>query len=165
MSKATKRKHVTKESVENYLLPQHPQEIVKIISSRGNNLHEVETETGERYLVSMPTKFRRNVWVKRGGYVVVEPIVEGNKVKAEIVQILLKDQIKYIREEGKWPSAFADVVPQIDSDQSDHSGDDLPPNPNRPQVTYIESSDDTSSDDGESEEEEEEEEDGSKETD
>lgn len=33
---------------------------------------------------------------------VVEPIEEGNKVKAEIVHILLKDQIKYLREEGKW---------------------------------------------------------------
>ena len=37
-----------------------------------------------------------------GCYVVVEPIEEGNKVKAEIVSILMKDQIKYIQEEGKW---------------------------------------------------------------
>lgn len=33
---------------------------------------------------------------------VVEPIAEGNKVKGEIVHILLKDQIKYIKEENKW---------------------------------------------------------------
>lgn len=73
-----------------------------MISGKGNNLHEVETENGERYLASMPTKFRRNVWMKRGCFVIVEPIEEGNKVKAEIVHILLPDQIKYIKEEGKW---------------------------------------------------------------
>ena len=31
-----------------------------------------------------------------------EPIEEGDKVKAEIVHILYKDQIKYIQEEGMW---------------------------------------------------------------
>ena len=31
-----------------------------------------------------------------------EPIEEGEKVKAEIVHILYKEQIKYIKEEGKW---------------------------------------------------------------
>lgn len=37
-----------------------------------------------------------------GDYVLVEPIEEGEKVKAEIVTILYKEQIKYIQEEGKW---------------------------------------------------------------
>ena len=36
------------------------------MSSKGNNLHEVQTAKGEHYLVSMPTKFRKNVWIKRG---------------------------------------------------------------------------------------------------
>lgn len=97
----------------------------QITGGRGNNLHEVETSTGEKYLASMPTKFRKNIWIKRGQYlerlfirssylqmfccftslgcyVVVEPIEEGKKVKAEIVQMLLKDQIKYFKSEGKW---------------------------------------------------------------
>jgi hypothetical protein len=38
----------------------------------------------------MPNKFRKNVWVKRGNYCIVEPIEEGDKVKAEIVRILYK---------------------------------------------------------------------------
>lgn len=37
-----------------------------------------------------------------GDFVLVEPIEEGEKVKAEIISILYKDQIKYIQEEGKW---------------------------------------------------------------
>lgn len=95
---------------------------MQIIGGRGNNLHEVVDANDEKFLVTMPTKFRRNVWIKRGKYyssfitlklmtvkrsllgmfVVVEPIAEGNKVKAEIVHILLKDHIKNIKEENKW---------------------------------------------------------------
>ena len=37
-----------------------------------------------------------------GDYVVVESIEEGNKVKAEIVQILTKDHIRHIKGEGLW---------------------------------------------------------------
>jgi probable RNA-binding protein EIF1AD len=54
-------------------------------------LHEVfdpkEAEGSSNYLVSMPTKFRKNVWIKRGDFVLVSPIEEGDKVKAEIVQV------------------------------------------------------------------------------
>lgn len=50
----------------------------------------------------MPTKFRRNVWIKRGDFVIVQPITEGEKVKAEIVHILYADQIKYIKGQDKW---------------------------------------------------------------
>ena len=34
----------------------------------------------------MPSKFRKNIWVKRGDYFVVTPIEEGDKVKAEIAR-------------------------------------------------------------------------------
>ena len=97
-------------------------------------MHDVETPTGEAFIVSMPTKFRNTVWIKRGkfqlkqvllrsipqdtrlltrvyllwfnyslgDYVIVEPIKEGNKVKAEIQQILTKDHVRYIRSQGLW---------------------------------------------------------------
>lgn len=56
-------------------------------------MHEVfdpkESEGCSNYLVSMPTKFRKNVWIKRGDFVLVSPIEEGDKVKAEIVQVSL----------------------------------------------------------------------------
>lgn len=71
-------------------IPTETQSIVQLVDSRGNNLHEVVDNTGEHYLVSMPVKFRRNIWVKRGDYILVEPIPEGDKVKAEIAKILTK---------------------------------------------------------------------------
>ena len=96
MSKATKRKHVTRQVLEDYVTPTDTQSIVKvgllivlcmltdcvwmcsvivkfymfcpsqIVCGRGNNLHEVETAEGGTYLVTMPTRFRKNVWIKRG---------------------------------------------------------------------------------------------------
>ena len=41
-------------------------------------------------------------WLFLGGYVVVTPITEGDRVKAEIVHILYKHHIKNMQEEGKW---------------------------------------------------------------
>jgi translation initiation factor IF-1 len=38
-----------------------------------------------------------------GDYILVEPICEGDRVKAEITHILrTKEQIAYIKAEGKW---------------------------------------------------------------
>jgi len=106
MSRATKRKHVTREVEQDLTLPQPGQTIVKVVAGRGNNLHEVVNEKKETFLVSMPTKFRKNVWIKRGDFVLVTPIEEGDKVKAEIISILYKDQIKYIKNEKLWPEGF-----------------------------------------------------------
>lgn len=42
MSKVTKRKHVMNEALwDDYELPKDNQSIVKVLKSRGNNLHEV----------------------------------------------------------------------------------------------------------------------------
>ncbi|KAL7978385.1 hypothetical protein Chor_014924 [Crotalus horridus] len=65
MSQATKRKHVVKEVLEEYVVPSERQQIVRVLGTPGNNLHEVETPERARFLVSMPTKFRKNIWIKR----------------------------------------------------------------------------------------------------
>lgn len=136
MSKTTKRKHVFHEVLKDDLsLPSPRQQIVKITNSRGNNLHEVIAADQSTFLVSMPTKFRKNVWVKRGNYVLVEPIEEGDKVKAEIVKILTNEHIKCFKKENAWPPEFEDKKTSVDND-------DLFVNTNRP---HNESSEDETS--------------------
>lgn len=133
MSRQTKRKHVYNEMLQaDFRLPAANQEIAKILSGRGNNLHEVETETGEIFLVSMPVKFRKNVWVKRGDYVLIERIMEGDKVKGEIVTVLTKDFIKYLRLHHRWPDRFnlpanefsSIAPPSLDESLSSSSSDE-----------------------------------------
>lgn len=106
MSSTTKKKHVCREVLDEYVLPSGSQEIVRVQAGRGNNLHEVIDAKGKSYLVSMPTKFRKSVWIKRGDFVIVEPIEEGDKVQAEIITILYRDQIRYIKRESLWPAGF-----------------------------------------------------------
>lgn len=119
MSVTTKKKHVERELFEDFSLPEVHQSIVRVVRPRGNNLHQVSTPDGEEYIASMPPKYRKHVWIKRGDYVVTEAIPEGNKVRAEIVRILMKDHIRYIMQNNKWPSEFAEQ--DCDSKESDVS--------------------------------------------
>lgn len=122
------------------------------------NFKQVTTATGEEFLASMPHKFRKHVWIKRGDYVVTEEIPEGNKVRAEIVRILMKDHIRFIMQNDKWPSAFIEQTAEEkeevnhrlqecrltetdDSDSDDNNS--VLENSNRCRV-YIEESDESS---------------------
>ncbi|KAG0726633.1 putative RNA-binding protein EIF1AD [Chionoecetes opilio] len=163
MSVTTKKKHVERELYEDFSFPQEHQSIVRVLKSCGNNLHQVTTAGGEVFLASMPHKFRKHVWIKRGNYVVTEPIPEGNKVKAEIVRILMKDHIRHIRANNMWPAAFSElseeekdklcIAPQdlrVSKDSlSDSDDDDLMENPNRPRVLHPDSETDSDSDSSE----------------
>ncbi|XP_021344411.1 probable RNA-binding protein EIF1AD, partial [Mizuhopecten yessoensis] len=131
-----------------------------VTAGKGNNLHEVESQNQDKFLVSMPTKFRKNVWIKRGDFVLVQPIEEGDKVKAEIVTILYKEQIKYIKSEGLWPAVFEnseetksnsmisdDLLPPSDDSDEDNTCDSVM-NINRKQVAVYDESDESDDEDG-----------------
>ena len=38
----------------------------------------------------------------KGDFLIIESIEEGNKVKGEIIHILSKDHIRYIKSQGLW---------------------------------------------------------------
>ncbi|XP_030648660.1 putative RNA-binding protein EIF1AD [Chanos chanos] len=175
MSQATKRKHVVKEVLEDYVTPTEKQQIMKILGCPGNNLHEAVTDSGERFLISMPTKFRKNIWIKRGDFVIVDPIEEGDKVKGEISFILYKDHIQYLYKQGVWPKGFQanhtsdesqeqekekteNKEEEAESGNSDSEEDDsdLFVNTNRTKYQYSESEEETDEDENEEEEAEEE---------
>ncbi|XP_073822086.1 probable RNA-binding protein EIF1AD [Musca autumnalis] len=167
MSRVTRQKHVLKEMMEDdYELPKENQQIVRVVCSRGNNLHEVETNVDdERFLVTMPNKFRKNVWVKRGDFILVEPIEEGDKVKGEICKILTPEHVKEYKKAGVWPERFTtksnkenyqNNVGKDSSDDEEKEDDDLEPNMNRPAARIIEDSDDSDDDEDSSENSEEE---------
>ncbi|KAL1261697.1 hypothetical protein QQF64_006962 [Cirrhinus molitorella] len=152
---------------------------MRVLGSNGNNLHEAVTGSGERFLVSMPNKFRKNIWIKRGDFVIVDPIKEGGKVKGEISFILYRDHIQYLRKLGVWPEGFhedrtsgernvetpkergerkTEEEEEGDSDSEDDDSD-LFVNTNRATVLYSESEEETDEEedeDGDDDEEEEE---------
>ncbi|XP_046391598.1 suppressor protein SRP40 [Ischnura elegans] len=107
----------------------------------------------KRILASMPSKFRRSVWVRRGDVVVIEWIPEGDKVKAEIVSVLLRKMVRMLRMSGEleWPpefdhTDFGDVEKlTCETDSSDENEDDLPANTNRRPLPVVSNSSSSSS--------------------
>lgn len=106
MSEATKRKIVTHEAVHSDVTIAKDQFVVKVVASKGNNLHEVQDTSGHITLCSMPPKFRKSVWIKKGDFVVVEKISEGKKVTCEMVTMLYPPQIKDLKSQNEWPDCF-----------------------------------------------------------
>lgn len=121
MSVASKRRYMMNKLDYEMYLPVEGDSIAQVVGARGNNLHEVRyianllltlvtpkvlEESGETYLVSMPSKFRKSVWIRKGQFVVVRPIEEGDKVRAEIEHVLDAENVLYIREQNKWPQRF-----------------------------------------------------------
>ncbi|XP_072495255.1 probable RNA-binding protein EIF1AD [Notamacropus eugenii] len=139
MSQTTKRKHVVQEVLGEHMVPSDQQQIVRVLGTPGNNLHEVETAQGQRFLVSMPSKYRKNIWIKRGDFLIVDPIEEGEKVKAEISFVLCKDHVRSLQKEGLWPEAFSEVAEKQNSRSR-------PPQPELPGEAQS-SEDDSSADD------------------
>lgn len=147
MSRAMKRKHVLRENLkDDYSVPTADQQIVKVLKNRGNNLHAVQSPDGSTFLVSMPTKFRGNIYVRRGSFVIIEPIKEGVKVKGEIVRILTSEHVKYFKQDNVWPKEFS----SDDQQSSNDSEDDICVNKNRQYIACSDSEEESDdSDDSE----------------
>ncbi|KAI9515788.1 hypothetical protein NQZ68_022142 [Dissostichus eleginoides] len=140
MSQATKRKHVVKEVLGDFVTPTENQQIVKVTGSRGNNLHEAVTAQGVTFLVSMPPKFRKNLWIKRGDYVIVDPIEEGEKAGGVHRGATGAGKTKKGQEKRE------DTEDKDEEDFSDSEDDesDLFVNTNRNNYQYIESEEEDS---------------------
>lgn len=166
MSRINRQKHVMNELMEgDFDPPAENQQFARILKSRGNNLHEVEPavfvaeikdnsdeeeSSASTFLVSMPTKFRKNIWVKRGNFVVIEMIAEGQKVKGEIVRILLPEHVKEFKKDGIWPAKFTESnkkssPPPSEEDNESSSGSDQEPIERNPNRWYAQSSDEEES--------------------
>lgn len=117
MSRVNKRKHVLREMFEDgYNLPLPDQEIVEVNEICGNFLYKVRNGSDESYLMSMPNKFRNCFFIKRGMYVLVEPIAEGKKVKSEMVRVLTKEHIQHFKDNNCWPNLFQNDEPEKDTE-------------------------------------------------
>eukprot|EP00038_Savillea_parva_P010409 m.190056 g.190056 ORF g.190056 m.190056 type:complete len:194 (-) comp17937_c0_seq1:241-822(-) len=114
MSKKKERETRTKKDVvhalHEYPIPdtERGEYIAQVVGPAGNNLHLIRLPDGEECLCSMPNRFRKNIWIKRNDFLIVWPIDEGDKVKAEIVHVLMKEHVRHLRNRGLWPHEFDD---------------------------------------------------------
>jgi len=108
------RKNVAQE-LEDFIDLEEGERIARVLGSRGGNLFDVESEDGVFSLCRLPTRYRKMVWIKRGSFIVVVQAAEdveivNGKGKAKVLfgakHILMDHQIKYLRQQGRWPERF-----------------------------------------------------------
>ena len=72
--------------------------IARVQKAEGKNLYTVELPSSTKpLLVELPSRFRSQIWIKRGGYVVVDTAAfagRDNKLDGEIANV--------IRDEREW---------------------------------------------------------------
>ncbi|KAI4165498.1 MAG: hypothetical protein LQ342_000908 [Letrouitia transgressa] len=71
--------------------------IARIKKAEGNSLYEVELPSKEALLVELPPKFRSQIWIKRGSFVVVDTAAftaRNNKLDGQIANV--------VRDEKQW---------------------------------------------------------------
>lgn len=113
--KGAYRKGVTNEVLNGTPVPEEGELVVQVKGSRGGNVIEIVCEDGTEGLATLPTKFRKLVWVKRGDYLIVsgaDADIEVSNGKSAAIQyrvahVLYKDQMRHIKAKGLWPEGFA----------------------------------------------------------
>lgn len=111
------------------------QQIGKVETINGNNIYTVILPEHESKgtsdkgttskLVELPSKFRNSMWIRRGGYVLVDLSAfeaRENKLAGEIVTVIHDE--KSWRKMEYWPEAFQIAVAgQATEDQEDEGSD------------------------------------------
>jgi probable RNA-binding protein EIF1AD len=98
------------------------QSIARVIKAEGNNLYSVELPSAEKLLVELPARFRSTIWLKRGGFVVVDAEAladRDNKLEGEIVNVV-RDERQW-RKESYWPKEFVKRPAAVISDSGEES--------------------------------------------
>jgi probable RNA-binding protein EIF1AD len=73
------------------------QSIARVIKAEGNSLYSCSLPNQKTVLVELPSRFRNTIWIKRGGYVLIdskEASARENKLDGNIINV--------VRDEHMW---------------------------------------------------------------
>ncbi|TID25775.1 hypothetical protein E2P81_ATG03563 [Venturia nashicola] len=140
MPKLTSAKRASRPTLADYTSTPPPsltptQSICRVIKAVGNNNFTVSPpKPTQTLLVELPPQFRNLVWLKNGGYVVIDsagPSVDAareNKLDGEIINVVREE--REWRKMGYWPEEFVKKVGYAGSEGDDESEEEGR-NPNR----------------------------------
>ena len=120
------------ETVEETLTPpnalQEGQLIARVVGAAGKNLYQVQLPSLQTLLVELEAKFRSTIWLRRGGYVLIDTTTladRENKIDGEIVNIV-RDEKKWSKA-SYWPKEFVKKAAVVESDEEDSRVGKMPP--------------------------------------
>ena len=79
------------------------QAIARVIKAEGNSLYSCTLPDQKTLLVELPSRFRNTIWIKRGGFVLIdtkEADVRQNKIDGEIINVIRAEHVW--RKEAYW---------------------------------------------------------------
>jgi probable RNA-binding protein EIF1AD len=79
------------------------QSIARVLKATGNSLYACTLPNKQEVLVELPSRFRNTIWIKRGGYVLVDTKdadIRENKIDGEILNVV-RDEREW-RKEAYW---------------------------------------------------------------
>ncbi|KAK6957621.1 hypothetical protein Daesc_000408 [Daldinia eschscholtzii] len=103
------------------------QSLAKIVKAEGNCLYTCLLPDRRTVVAQLATRFRNTIWIKRGGYVLVEltpPKEQKGRVIGEIVNVV-RDEREW-RKQSYWPKEFPRSTYEDDEDEDSTVGK-LPP--------------------------------------
>ncbi|KAH6660440.1 hypothetical protein BKA67DRAFT_653619 [Truncatella angustata] len=103
------------------------QSLACVVKAEGNNLYSCSLPDKRTVLVELADRFRNTIWVKRGGYVLVDlrPTDDvKERVDGEIVNVVREE--KLWRKQRYWPKEFAQVVYSDEEEEESNVGK-MPP--------------------------------------
>ncbi|KAH7369265.1 hypothetical protein B0T11DRAFT_327360 [Plectosphaerella cucumerina] len=104
------------------------QSLVRVVKAEGNNLYLCQLPDQAELLVELAQRFRNTVWIKRGGYVVVQRYPENDqngRVVGEIVNVVGDE--KAWRKQPYWPKEFVKNSGLDDEEDEDSTVGKMPP--------------------------------------
>ncbi|KAK4464515.1 hypothetical protein QBC42DRAFT_43279 [Cladorrhinum samala] len=106
------------------------QTIAKVVKADGNNLYTCELPNKKAFLFELESRFRNAIFIKRGGYVLVdvassEERPAGSKVVGEIINVV-RDE-KLWRKQPYWPAKFVKKTYDDSEDEDESNVGKMPP--------------------------------------
>ncbi|KAK0643876.1 hypothetical protein B0T16DRAFT_459972 [Cercophora newfieldiana] len=105
------------------------QSVARVVKAEGNNLYTCALPNTKTIVVELEPRFRNTIWIKRGGYVLVdlasaEERGPGSRVVGEIVNVV-RDE-KAWRKQAYWPKKFVKNTYDDEDDEESTVGK-MPP--------------------------------------
>ncbi|KAK3319135.1 hypothetical protein B0H66DRAFT_257759 [Apodospora peruviana] len=105
------------------------QSVARVVKAEGNSLYTCALPNTKTIVVELEPRFRNAIWIKRGGYVLVDVASrderpQASRVVGEIVNVV-RDE-KQWRKQPYWPKQFVKNT-YDDSDDDDSNVGKMPP--------------------------------------